>query len=50
MARLYAACEKLEVIRLVEEAALPVRWTLEKIGIARATFYRWYQPPQTFER
>jgi hypothetical protein len=45
MARPYAACEKLEVIRLVEEAALPVRWTLEKIGI-----YRWYQPPQTFER
>src|SRR3982074_80772 len=36
------ASEKLEIIRLVEESALPVRWTLEKIGIPRATFYRWY--------
>jgi transposase InsO family protein len=26
----------------VEESALPVRRTLEKIGIPRATFYRWY--------
>ena len=34
--------EKLEIIRLVEESALPVRRTLEKIGIPRATFYRWY--------
>ena len=38
----YPASEKLEIIRLVEESALPVRRTLEKIGIARATFYRWY--------
>jgi putative transposase len=38
----YPASEKLEIIRLVEESALPVRWTLEKIGIPRATFYRWY--------
>src|SRR5262249_6624184 len=38
----YPASEKLEIIRLVEEAALPVRRTLEKIGIARSTFYRWY--------
>ena len=38
----YPACEKLEIIRLVEESALPVRRTLEKVGIARATFYRWY--------
>ena len=34
--------EKLEIIRLVEASALPVRRTLEKIGIPRATFYRWY--------
>src|SRR6478735_3651948 len=27
---------------LVEESALPVRRTLEKVGIPRATFYRWY--------
>src|SRR3954462_3628021 len=31
-----------EIIQLVEESALPVRRTLEKIGIPRATFYRWY--------
>jgi transposase InsO family protein len=37
----YPACEKLEIIRLVEESALSVRRTLEKIGIPRATFYRW---------
>src|SRR5215216_2229823 len=29
-------------VGLVEESALPVRQTLEKIGIPRATFYRWY--------
>ena len=38
----YPASEKLEIIRLVEESALPVRRTLERIGIAHATFYRWY--------
>jgi transposase-like protein len=38
----YPASEKLEIIRVVEESALPVRRTLEKIGIPRATFYRWY--------
>jgi hypothetical protein len=32
----------LRMRRLVEESALPVRRTLEKIGIPRATFYRWY--------
>ena len=38
----YAASEKREIIRLVEASALPVRRTLEKIGIPRATFDRWY--------
>jgi putative transposase len=38
----YSASEKLEIIRLVEESTLPVRRTLEKIGIPHATFYRWY--------
>jgi len=38
----YLACEKLEIIRLVEQSHLPVRRTLTKIGIPRATFYRWY--------
>ena len=36
----YPASEKLEIIRLVEQSALPVRRTLEKIGIARATCSR----------
>ena len=38
----YPASEKLEIIRLAEQSALPVRRTLEKLGIPRATFYRWY--------
>jgi putative transposase len=38
----YEASEKLEIIRLVEQSALPVRRTLDKLGIPRATFYRWY--------
>jgi hypothetical protein len=35
----YAASEKLEIIRLVEQSHLPVRKTLEKLGVSRATFY-----------
>jgi putative transposase len=38
----YPAAEKLEIIRLVEGSHLPVRRTLERLGIPRATFYRWY--------
>ena len=38
----YPAAEKLEIIRLVEHSPLPVRDTLAKLGIPRATFYRWY--------
>ena len=37
----YPAAEKLEIIRLVEGSHLPVRRTLERLGIPRATFYRW---------
>ena len=29
----YAASEKLEIIRLVEQSHLPVRETLEKLGV-----------------
>jgi hypothetical protein len=36
----YPASEKLEIIRLVEQSHLPVRRTLEKLGVSRATFYR----------
>ena len=43
----YPASEKLEIIQLVEESTLPVRRTLEKIGIPHATFYRWYDLYQT---
>lgn len=38
----YPASEKTEIIRLVEQSHLPVSRTLEKLGISRATFYRWY--------
>ena len=38
----YPACEKLEIIRLVEQSTLPVKRTLEKLSVPRATFYRWY--------
>jgi transposase-like protein len=38
----YSASEKAAIIRLVEQSPLPVRRTLEKLGIPRATFYRWY--------
>jgi putative transposase len=44
---LYAASEKAEIIRLVEQSHLPVRRTLEQLGIPRATFYRWYDLYQT---
>jgi putative transposase len=43
----YPACEKLEIIHLVEQSHLSVRQTLEKLGIPRATFYRWYELYQT---
>ena len=38
----YPASEKLEIIRLVEQSHLPAKRTLDKIGIPRTTFYRWY--------
>jgi transposase-like protein len=38
----YPASEKLEIIRLVEKSYLPVKQTLDKLGIPRTTFYRWY--------
>ena len=38
----YPGSEKLEIIRLVEQSHLPVKRTLEKLGIPRSTFYRWY--------
>ncbi len=38
----YAASEKLEIIRLVEQSSLPVRRALGQIGIPKSTFYSWY--------
>ena len=44
----YPASEKLEIIQLVDESHLPVRTTLDKLGIPKTTFYRWYDRYQTF--
>lgn len=38
----YPASEKLEIIRIVEQSHLTARRTLDQLGIARRTFYRWY--------
>jgi transposase InsO family protein len=38
----YPAPEKLEIIRIVEQSHLPAKQTLDKLGVARRTFYRWY--------
>ena len=38
----YLASEKLEIIRTVEGSHLPVKQTLDMLGIPRTTFYRWY--------
>jgi len=38
----YPASEKVEIIRLVEGSHLPTRRILDKLGIPRTTFYRWY--------
>jgi putative transposase len=38
----YPASEKLEIIRLVEQSHLPVKRTLDMLGIPSTTFYRWY--------
>jgi transposase InsO family protein len=39
----YPASEKLEIIRLVEHSHQGVRWTLDKLGIPKTTFYRWHE-------
>ncbi len=38
----YPASEKLEIIKIVEQSHLPAKKTLDQLGIARRTFYRWY--------
>jgi putative transposase len=44
----YPASEKLEIVRLVERSHLPVRRTLDKLGIPKTTFYRWYDRYRAF--
>jgi integrase len=39
----YKAAEKREIIDLVENSALPVRRTLDRLGIPKSTFYGWYE-------
>ena len=39
----YRTSEKREIIDLVERSSLPVRRTLNQLGIAKATFYGWYE-------
>ena len=39
----YRAAEKREVINLVERSSLPVRRTLDRLGIPKSTFYGWYE-------
>ncbi len=38
----YPAKEKLEIIRLVEQSNIPAKQALDRLGIPRTTFYRWY--------
>lgn len=38
----YPSSEKLEVIRLIEQSHLSAKQTLDRLGIPRSTFYRWY--------
>ena len=38
----YPASEKAEIIDLIEHSHLSAKRTLDKLGIPRGTFYRWY--------
>jgi putative transposase len=38
----YPSSDKLEIIRIVEQSHVPAKRTLDKLGIPRATLYRWY--------
>ena len=42
----YSASDKTEIIRLVEQSPLPARRTLDKLGVPRSSFYRWYDRNQ----
>ena len=38
----YAASEKLEILRTVEDSCLGITRTLAPLGIPKSTFYHWY--------
>jgi len=38
----YSASDKMDIIHTIERSHLSARQTLDKIGIPRTTFYRWY--------
>jgi len=38
----YSASEKAEIIQLVEHSHLPLKRTLQQLGISRSTWYNWY--------
>ena len=42
----YHASDKTEIIRLVEQSPWPARRMLERLGIPRSSFYRWYDRHQ----
>jgi len=44
----YPASEKLEIIRPVERSHLAAKATLDMLGVARPTFYRWCDLYQRF--
>ena len=43
----YPASEKLEIIRLVEQSYLPIKQTLDKLGIGEARKTSAYDPERT---
>ena len=44
----YSASEELEIIRIVERSHLPTKVALDKLGVSRPVFYRWYDLYQRF--
>jgi transposase InsO family protein len=38
----YTQAEKMEIIQLIEGSEWPVKRTLAELGLARSTYYRWY--------
>ncbi len=45
----YPESEKLEIIRIIERSHLPAKQTLNRLGLARPTFYHWYNLYKRFD-